>query len=1534
MSGPSTTQRPGWQTFELDEEWPDEEDEPSTSTSTDADRSSLSFTAPVGSIITRDDIHISRSKAPSPDSPPAGGTFLIREDAPGPILPKTPGQKKNAIKDFFSPLALEKMFEPPSPPKGASSSQNPNPSAPIVPSRLSQVHAASSFSVEGDTEIIEDGEGGGDEILETDLPNVGAFDGLRPGGDCQFTFAVPRLTPGSNAITPTGVPQAESTPGAAQFPHANVPTTTPLRLFQFQYDTFTRDHLSAMVDSIAVNSPSRSNTGNFTSTPAGSSPFGFSRGSELTAASSTDARSAKRVKLSPVSDFVGEGDGANAIIQRPTLRRDYVGESKSLMAQIKQAKDFSTISTVASSASPASAKDFTPPAAGVPSVFFKARASSLEVPGGNGGKAEGSTSGTSRESRGSGSTYSSLAYRERGANLLAQIKADMKGSKRLFSAESDVSQAPDAQSEVSFARSVAENSRPPHHRRTSHNARRNVPPSPNQSSSRIHHGARGRAAASPRRAMREEDGSQDGLDSSMDTSRLYAQFPAPPIVVAPPLCPRHSSLHASTSHSSGSSAQPQDWLRPANRTSPANPNPTPVFLSVPGGGDAPAYPSSSIRAHANDDLNRFVSSSTASGTTLTANSAASFVKHPGPAQITRIAPEDVPALPDRVGKMVFDKVMMRWVKSTVEATRAGPVSDGGYAASAEGEGESEDPFRDIESLREDGSDHTETRSFVFHGHEADESGDEGPQAPDMTRIEEVEDEEEAELTSFSFDGPPPGMLSSSEDGAIIEDDATTDSDHDDDEVYQLSGDMDASLSFQAPSEEPSFDDFPPDDPDPPLQARPVALYTSSPAFSTPVPPPRPTISGSTPLRAGSTPIRSALKSTSTTPFASLRDPSQSRTPMNRYRHRRSVSFSDGKRDGPIRDLRLEEGEDEEDEGGQDDGDRSAHPAASSFVPSARSKRIADFMDGLVDTTDDGGSPSKASGSGPASAGDAQPLVSRRPHSGPASLGEAFAGPPSRRVFSRSHAMPTPTEANSSSKANATFLTEASFGVAHDKLVQVITDVQPFEPYWEDLPAIDLSGKGLDSVARLKEFLPQLRSLSLNNNQLAWLSGIPNSVRTLSIAQNALTRVTSFNQLLFLESLDVSHNNIDSLNQLECLRHLRELRADGNRIASLDGLAQMDNLAKLSLQENRVVSADFTQCAWAKLEVLNLSHNRVERIAGLSTLASLIVLNLDNNSLGEVETQCNMPRLRILRLSANRLKTLHATHFPNLRTLYADNNALGQIVKANRLAKLENLSLRNQGGKGLTLSVRDVRDVKRLYLSGNPLQSDFMSEACYNLIYLEIAACRLSVLPANLSQLVPNLRVLNLNYNFLEDVRALEGLRRLTKLTIIGSRLKGTKGLIRVLRGCPDAEMVDFRMNPCTLGWYLPLLVKDVPGALQPSEPGHRGSKAGTSSGSAPGDLSTATSSNTWSGERAGGGGGGSGGGSGASWQELDAKFRRDLPDEAYVGRLAYRGLVMRACGRVRLVDGVVVSRKEREKAEKLLEGVARAKAAKAVSVRT
>jgi hypothetical protein len=139
------------------------------------------------------------------------------------------------------------------------------------------------------------------------------------------------------------------------------------------------------------------------------------------------------------------------------------------------------------------------------------------------------------------------------------------------------------------------------------------------------------------------------------------------------------------------------------------------------------------------------------------------------------------------------------------------------------------------------------------------------------------------------------------------------------------------------------------------------------------------------------------------------------------------------------------------------------------------------------------------------------------------------------------------------------------------------------------------------------------------------------------------------------------------------------------------------------------------------------------------------------------------------------------------------------------------------------------------------------------------------------------------------------------------------------------------MNPATLGWYLPLLVRDIPGALQPSEsresftsPDHgseddaqdkhseirlhpfaihrgRQSKA-LVAGRSKGKMSRDT-----------------------SWEDLDAKFRRDLPNDSYLERLSYRGMVMRGCPKVGIIDGVRVSSGERIKAEQYLDGILRAR---------
>ncbi|PIL35235.1 hypothetical protein GSI_03025 [Ganoderma sinense ZZ0214-1] len=968
----SSQPKPAWLTDELAdvEEWIDWQDE-DQSLGPDQSGSELSFTQPLGSVLVRNsDLGSSPVTSATDES---GGTFIVREELPAlPLLPKTPGRnKKPAVKDFFSPLALEKMFEPPSPPHqhASLSSASRATAAPPVPSRLSQVHVPPS-----EPSALEE---------EDDRPTSAVtfpsedHDALRAKGpQGQFTFTVPRPSP-FNPAGPT--PDAQSTPGPGNASrHLNPPPTDPrLRLFQFQYDTFTRDHLSAMVDSIAVNTPSGdggpTTHSSQRTTPSVLSPVEESSFSRL--------RSAKRLKLSPASDFSGEkGDGA-AIIMRPLSRRDYVGESRNLMDQIRQARDFSTVSTVATARSP--------PVESVQALDHLVKEPPLREPSflavpERGPSKDPSPNGTTSSKR---SGYSSLGYRQQAASLMAQIRNDMKGSKRLFSGDTEASHlrnddVTEASSIVSADLTVpslrsrnGDSNANARLRRPSEVLSQSRRPSV-AASSRVSNVSRGKqhASSSPRLSPRKlstmrpthsaspsEDLTREVSEeltrmSISETSRMLSQFPVPPAPRSLP--PPVRLVIASTSTAPGSPARP-----------------SPGHLAPP---TVPAYPSSSLRAGRNDDLTRFVSSSTASGTTLTTGSADSFVKHAGPKQMVQITPSDVGALlADRVGKMVFDRVMMRWVKATALATgeipeaeacaAMGSVSAGlavgmGVVRNAEEDqdNESEDPFRDIESLREEESD-----EHLEDGDGRDHTVDKGDL--EKSRIEEVldeeiEDEEEAELTSFSTDGPSHDFAQDVpiDDAEEDVDMSYTESDvsHDQEEgTGSTIPTATLDLQLDRPgvgigigiddesTAEPAFADTPP---------RFIIATPCSAPSATPNSPSR--INGGPSVVASTPAPRSVLKSASATPMSALKDPNRARmrTPANKSGHRRSVSFSDGKREGPIVGVGRNAPTPDGSVIGEEDsrlasGSRTEDKHSAVLVPSARSKRIAEMLGDLEST---------------------------------------------------------------------------------------------------------------------------------------------------------------------------------------------------------------------------------------------------------------------------------------------------------------------------------------------------------------------------------------------------------------------------------------------------------------------------------------------------------------------------------------------------------------------------------------------------------
>ncbi|WWD17902.1 hypothetical protein CI109_102347 [Kwoniella shandongensis] len=1166
-----------------------------------------------------------------------------------------------------------------------------------------------------------------------------------------------------------------------------------LRLFRSTYDTYTREHLSALVDSIAIepspSPPALPNARHLRNwSPAADNQDSPSASGSTPSASSlsSDARSSKRLRLSPPSPP-----------RRGMQLRDWGAQGQAMMDRIRGRDAESTTSASQSRTSGSEAHD-TDLADG-PTIDYAALPPTPPL------DMSPVHSQNDRPTHRSNPSTTSSGYLRAAEDIMARIK-----SRKVSESASGADSSPVT---IGGRRVLSESDEnrmweeeAGHYSKTKGKAKGG--PSPRRMLRRLS------ASEEVKRVAEADSGSGSGEEQPLRDSN-----PRP----RQRLDERRPTSRASATSSTNDSGAPQ-----------------PPHLQARAGAGFSA-----------DDLNRYMSSSThATSTTLST----SFVKHRGPraaagpgAGMRMIRPDDVQGVvPDRIGKMRFDRNGMRWVREEL-----GAVDEAGESR-AGGSEESVDVFAGMESLPED-ADRRQSS-----GHEDSEHRDE-----DSISSTSASDNEDVLIHHHHANQTHLMEESGSE--------------SDVDEPTELAQPTAASLDIVSPP-------------------RPAIHHAlSAPAVMTP-----------TPSANAPRPIRSALRN-ALTPAAAFKKRagwSDDLTPIGSGRGatpgssgKRSVSFSDGKKAGKIVEVDVsihatrwtsEEGVDlfkghaNASFGGTGEGSRS-------FLPSARTKRIQGLLGNMEELSLEDETPSK-----PSRQNDRPASRSASPtHSSDSESTVPIRSFRTGRSF---------RQGNSSRLGDATFLTECSFGVAHDKLVQIITDVQPFEPHWEELRTINLKGKGADSVARLKEFLPKLDEANLDDNVVSYLSGIPSSVRTLHVAGNRLTSLTSVNHLRNLQYLDISRNQLDSVAQLECLKHLRELKADHNAITDLGGIMDMDCLIKLSATNNKVERLDLTRAKWGRMESLNLANNKIREVRELHKLTSAASINLDGNQLETLIPSRPMSAVRVLRFSDNDLSQFDLSLFPKLRTLYADNNRLSHLYRSEPHSaggdRLENLSMRNQRGvSSFRLSLRDLENVKRLYLSGNALSDNFFPPSpLYALVYLELAACKMSTWPKDFAKKMPNLKVLNMNYNYVKDLSGVKGLKGLRKLTVVGGRLGGEegadgRGVMEGLKGLTNLEEVDFRMNPSTLSYYFPLLLPN---------------SSATAPQSVDPDRTIVPSSNTTTAVPA------------SKWNSYDSRFRKNLPDEWYSKRLVYRGLVMRLCPELNKLDGVSIEHGERRKAEELL----------------
>ncbi|CAO3613438.1 unnamed protein product [Cunninghamella blakesleeana] len=453
--------------------------------------------------------------------------------------------------------------------------------------------------------------------------------------------------------------------------------------------------------------------------------------------------------------------------------------------------------------------------------------------------------------------------------------------------------------------------------------------------------------------------------------------------------------------------------------------------------------------------------------------------------------------------------------------------------------------------------------------------------------------------------------------------------------------------------------------------------------------------------------------------------------------------------------------------------------------------------------------------------------------------------------------------------------------ANESLLLHIKDLTHQNVY-HTIKDLDLSHQQLTAIYNLNTLLPQLENLNISFNKITNLSGLPSTIKSLRAKSNKLTDIQGFKLLYRLEYLDISDNALDTFDGIGTLYYLKTLLADNNKLTGCSALNQMHGLVTLSLHGNSIEDLDFEDASMFHLQKFDLSYNRIRSIENLKGLPRLQELNICYNNVEFINLIEPLNNLSILKISHNRLKSFDGRFFPNLKLLYIDKNQLVSVVRLSSISNLDTLSLRDQGEQSLQIEMKEINEIRKLYISGMPIKQLNSLAEFNHLEYLELCSTQLEELPTNFASQVPNLGALYLSYNYIKDISPLKDLKLLQKLVLIDNRIKHLNDLISTIHTLPSLVYLDLRQNPLTYKLYANVY---CPTVYKSTNHHHR----------SPLSRYVAHEHDT-------------------SWISRDALTFDNLPEHWKQRRIIYRSLFITECRSLEILDNITITTDERNNA--------------------
>ncbi len=292
--------------------------------------------------------------------------------------------------------------------------------------------------------------------------------------------------------------------------------------------------------------------------------------------------------------------------------------------------------------------------------------------------------------------------------------------------------------------------------------------------------------------------------------------------------------------------------------------------------------------------------------------------------------------------------------------------------------------------------------------------------------------------------------------------------------------------------------------------------------------------------------------------------------------------------------------------------------------------------------------------------------------------------------------------------------------------------------------------------------------------------------------------TDIKNMVFLESLTVENGVAAEMHNLAPLSNLLTLNISGTTIDQdvLKSIGSLPKLQNLTLQNCGLTSIAPLQTA-TELIKLDLNNNTIRNIDAISGMKNLQELNLQHNAVADLSALSSVSTLKTLDVSYNSLTSLAPiSTLTGITWIDASTNTISSLGDINKLTVLEYLSLKSNKLTSIS-GIKSCTAITELDISSNELTNIDDLSALTNMLYFNFSYNQVKDIPKfskkcalvtidgsnnkitsleNLSGL-ENLNKVNMDYNEnISSVKSLAKCPNLIEVNVYATKVKDVRAL--------------------------------------------------------------------------------------------------------------------------------------------------------------